>query len=112
MATDALSPEDARRLITREESAWVLDVRAASAFADGHLPASTNGEDPDGELAGTGSRNGRRIIVVCESGERSAELAAKLRQEGHDAASVEGGMRAWRRGRRFRQPAGDPQPAT
>jgi rhodanese-related sulfurtransferase len=36
-------------------------------------------------------------VVVGADGERSAMLAARLREEGKAAASIEGGMQAWRK---------------
>jgi rhodanese-related sulfurtransferase len=35
------------------------------------------------------------MVIVCADGERSAKLAARLREEGRDAASIDGGMEAW-----------------
>jgi rhodanese-related sulfurtransferase len=38
----------------------------------------------------------RTIVLVCPAGEYSRRLAAFLRQAGHDAASLAGGVVAWR----------------
>jgi rhodanese-related sulfurtransferase len=50
---------------------------------------------------------GGPLIVVCARGERSAEAAGRLRERGYEAASVEGGMKAWSDDRLPVQPAED-----
>ena len=38
----------------------------------------------------------RKIVLICPVGEYSGRLAASLAQAGHDAASLAGGIVAWR----------------
>ena len=45
---------------------------------------------------------------MCEDGEQSGEVAAKLREQDVDAASLEGGMSAWTSDRLPTQPTTDP----
>ncbi|MDF1479788.1 rhodanese-like domain-containing protein [Leifsonia sp. H3M29-4] len=72
----------------------LIDVREQNEWDAGHAPEAVLlpmsqiqerlGELPDG-----------RMLIVCHSGARSARVTEYLRAQGHDAASVEGGMVAW-----------------
>jgi rhodanese-related sulfurtransferase len=50
----------------------------------------------------------RPLIIVCGDGERSASLAAELRERGREVASIEGGMKAWEGEKLPMQPSSDP----
>ena len=80
----------------REQGAFVLDVRQASEWVDGHVPGATLipldqlparvGEVP----------HDRPVVVICRSGNRSAAGRDILLGAGFPAVtSVEGGIRAW-----------------
>ena len=76
----------------------LLDVREDDEWAAGHaaeaihLPLS---ELPAG-LADSGILGGgRRVVVVCRVGARSAQVAAWLNHQGFDAVNLAGGMQAW-----------------
>lgn len=80
----------------RDAGAFVLDVREQNEWDAGHIPGATL--IPLGELA---SRVGevpadRTVVVVCRSGNRSAQGRDILRQAGLSAvASMAGGMNDW-----------------
>ena len=42
-------------------------------------------------------RDGRRIIVICRSGNRSGKVTAWLLNHGIDALNMTGGMQVWER---------------
>jgi cysteine synthase/rhodanese-related sulfurtransferase len=76
-----------------------VDTRGSLAYRIGHLPGSVN--IPDDHLEdllrhGNPFPGSRMIVFVCPGGEYSRRLAAFLRQAGHDAASLAGGVVAWR----------------
>ena len=85
------------QLINRGKST-ILDVRSAAEFAGGHLPGAKN--IPLAELA---SRIGeldkmksKSIVVVCQSGARSARAAGVLGKAGFDdVINLDGGVSAW-----------------
>lgn len=69
------------------------------AYRIGHLPGSVNIRDDyveDMLRHGNPFPGGRTIVFICPVGEYSRRLAAFLRQAGHDAASLSGGVVAWR----------------
>jgi rhodanese-related sulfurtransferase len=79
-----------------KDGATVIDVREPWEFAAGHVPGAVL--MPLGSLsqhAGDLPR-GRRIYVICASGNRSLVAADALVRAGFDAVSVAGGMAAWR----------------
>jgi rhodanese-related sulfurtransferase len=75
-------------------SATLLDVRENDEWVAGHAPEAVHlpmseiqrrvAEVPEGPLA-----------VVCRVGGRSAQVTAFLRQRGHEAVNVSGGMLTW-----------------
>jgi len=82
------------------DKAFVLDVRRADEFAEGHVAGALNiahtrlpgriGEVP----------RDRRIVVYCAGGSRSARACAYLHRAGYDATNVAGGFQAWEQERR------------
>jgi rhodanese-related sulfurtransferase len=89
-----VSPAQADRL--QKDGALVLDVREPSEWVTGHIDGATLiplGELPArlGELP-----RDRSIVVVCRSGNRSAQGRDLLLQAGFAAvASMDGGMADW-----------------
>jgi rhodanese-related sulfurtransferase len=89
-----VTPQEAAAL--RERGAFVLDVRQASEWVDGHVPGATL--IPLDQLparVGEVPRD-RPVVVICRSGNRSAAGRDILLGAGFAAVtSVEGGIRAW-----------------
>jgi len=86
------------QLINRGKSV-IVDVREPAEFGAGHLPGAKNIPlaqlaDKIGELDKMKSKN---IVVVCESGARSASAARILTKAGfEDVVNLDGGLVAWR----------------
>ncbi len=91
---ETLSAEDARVVIASGDAS-VVDIRGDEEWEQGRIAGAEHhteevvierlAEFPDDNA----------IVVVCADGERSAKLAARLREEGREAASINGGMEAW-----------------
>ena len=78
-----------------DAGAVLLDVREPTEWRQGHIPDAIlmpMGEVPShrDELPA-----GKRIVVVCRSGGRSAAITDVLRARGHDTVNLTGGMCAW-----------------
>ena len=76
-----------------------VDTRGAMAYRIGHVPGSVNIRDDHLEdmlRQGSPFPASRKIVLICPVGEYSRRLAARLTQAGHDAASLAGGIVAWR----------------
>lgn len=75
--------------------AVLVDVREPWEWQAGHAPDATH--LPEGRLP-TDHRllpRGRRLLVICRSGNRSVDAARTLRRLGYEAFNVLGGLQAW-----------------
>jgi rhodanese-related sulfurtransferase len=84
-------------LSMRESGAFVLDVRQPEEWLDHHIPGSTL--IPLGELPARISEvpQDQEILVVCRSGNRSAQGRDILLDAGFDqVSSMAGGLTEWR----------------
>ena len=80
----------------------VLDVRTDEDRAQWSIPGSLHVNAYDAlkqrnpnALAGVTLPAGRPIVTVCNRGKVSRIAAERLRAEGFEALSLEGGMQAW-----------------
>lgn len=76
-------------------TATVLDVREQVEWQHGHIENALHVPLHDlparlGELPASG-----QVLVVCKVGGRSAQAVMWLRQQGIDAANIDGGMVDW-----------------
>lgn len=78
------------------QGAFVLDVRTQAEWDEFHAPNTTL--IPLGELEARLNElpEGRQVVVVCRSGNRSVEGRDILLRAGFDATSMDGGLNAWR----------------
>jgi rhodanese-related sulfurtransferase len=96
-AAVAVGPTDAVRLMN--SGALVIDVRAADAFALGHIIDARH--IPQAELAaqadGLKKYREKPVIVCCDSGATSGASAAILKGLGFTkAVNLRGGLSAWK----------------
>jgi rhodanese-related sulfurtransferase len=92
---ETLSAEDARELIASGK-ARVLDVRDDEELEESRIAGAVHQpEDVVMERLDDFPED-TRIVVVCADGKRSAKLASKLRERGKQAASIDGGLNAWK----------------
>ena len=77
----------------------VIDLRDAEKFSAGHIVDARN--IPEAEFAGSPAGQkaaGKPTLLVCDTGDRSGQLAGRLRKDGIDNIySITGGLDAWRR---------------
>ena len=97
-ATAGLTPAAAVLLMNREK-AVVVDVCESTEFAAGHIAGARN--VPLGELEaklGNAVKNKTLpLVLVCQSGARSARAVAIARKLGYEQAqSLGGGLAAWK----------------
>ena len=74
----------------------LLDVRQPEEFRQGHIAGAKL--IPLGDLRQRMKElpQGREIICVCASGNRSSSAAKMLQKEGYTVFDLQGGMLAWR----------------
>lgn len=86
------------QLINREK-ANVVDVSDAAEFAAGHIVGSKNLPlaDLEEKLAGAVKNKGLPLVLVCQSGARSAKAVNIAKKLGYEQAqSMQGGLKAWK----------------
>lgn len=92
-----LSPAAAVHLINREK-AVVVDVREVDEYATGHLVGSKHialGE-LEAKLTGAVKNKTLPLILVCQTGARSARAVVAAKKLGYEQAnSLAGGVVAW-----------------
>lgn len=90
---DSISPTEAQLRI--DNGAMLLDVRESVEYQAFHAPAA--------KLISLGSLDRRlkeipkerEILVICNSGNRSAQAANLLQKQGFQVTNIKGGMVAW-----------------
>lgn len=93
--TQVLSVQEAA-VWMETDNTFVLDVRGFDEFAAGHAAPAVCIPLPDLERRAGEIPAGRPVLVMCQSGGRSALAAARLRALGMDnITDVTGGFQAW-----------------
>jgi rhodanese-related sulfurtransferase len=95
---NGLGPNEAVQLMNREK-AVVIDVCEPAEFAAGHVVGSKNIplDDLQAKLAGAVKNKKLPLILVCQSGARSARAVATAKALGFEQAqSLGGGLVAWK----------------
>lgn len=102
----AISPSElSARLESDQRDVFVLDIRPREDFEEWHIPGSENIDiyeelKEDTEVAKTRFSELPRdpeIVTVCAAGIISEKATKQLRELGHDAKTLDDGMRGWSR---------------
>lgn len=73
---------------------FVIDLRSATDFADGHIKDAVN--STLGDILTTAEQaNGKDILVVCYTGQTAGRGVGALRLMGYNAKSLKWGMSGW-----------------
>ena len=100
--------EQARELIAGGD-ATVIDISSDEEWNRiGNIAGALRVAEDDVESRLDEVRKDTRVIVVCGDGERSANVAERLRERDVDAVSIDGGMLAWADEKLPLQPSEDP----
>jgi rhodanese-related sulfurtransferase len=104
---ETVDVEEAR--VRMGTDATFLDIRPDEEWqAVGNIPGAIAAGGEDAARAVERIDEESTVIVVCEDGERSPDVARELRDAGRDAVSLEGGMAAWADNAMPMQPTADP----
>src|SRR5918999_1102155 len=92
---EAVEPEEARQALASNE-AHAIDIRGDEEWRSGPIPGAHHIPEDDLEERSDDFPTEGRIIIADEDGQRAAEAASSLRDAGHDAVALDGGMDSWR----------------
>jgi len=94
-----LNALESQEKLKESQPPFLLDVREPEEFRSGHIEAATL--IPLGELERRLAEvpQGREIICICATGQRSVPAVRQLLTAGYSASSLENGMIAWQRAR-------------
>lgn len=91
-----LEPETVKAMLDSGE-AVLVDVREEEEFAEDHIHGSLLSPMSDFEVEAWPSIPGKKVIISCLGGVRSAAVARKLIASGQGwAIHLRGGLNAWR----------------
>ena len=85
----------AHRMAT-EEGYTIVDVRTKRERREGHPPGSVH-ISLDSLDKRTRALEGKKVLAICRSGNRSGTAARFLNAQGIETLNVKGGMIAWNR---------------
>lgn len=96
MSERTIEPERARDLLAGAE-ARAIDLRPIEELGQTHAPSAMFVADEEPATVAERVLRGDdvKLIVFCEDGSESSEVASKLSDDGIDAVAVAGGWRAW-----------------
>lgn len=96
-AHSSVSAETARQWVSAGE-AVLIDVRDAEEYADEHIPGAILLPLAGLDAAALPETAGKRVILQCLTGKRSATALARLADEGVEGLlHLEGGLLAWKK---------------
>lgn len=94
-----LPVEEYAEVITTDTTAYILDVRTAKEYAEGHIDGASllNVLEEESFVAGIDSLPAdRTYYIYCRSGRRSRKAAALMTERGLKVVDLEGGYNAWK----------------
>lgn len=77
------------------DGAQLIDVRENTEWNAGHAPQAVHIPSSQVSSRLNRVRKDKDVVVVCRSGSRSRAVTSMLRQQGYQAYTLKGGMRAW-----------------
>ena len=102
---ETISTEETREALGTND-AVAVDLRDEEEWRTGHVPGARRISAD--ELPEVDDLPDQKVIVICEDGKKSAEVAEKLRSDDREAVAMEGGMEQWRSDDLPMQPSEDP----
>ncbi|MBK8903538.1 MAG: MBL fold metallo-hydrolase [Anaerolineaceae bacterium] len=102
MKEQTIDMDTLQNMLEKGEPLTILDVRHGQDYQEWAIPGSAHVDaydalkrkDPQA-LKTVQLQSDRPVVTVCGAGVVSLEAAHQLRQQGYDALSLQGGMKAW-----------------
>lgn len=92
-----ISSAQALTMYQQESDLLIIDVRTVAEFKEGHIPNSINVplDVISNQIASIVPNKDDQIVIVCRSGNRSAQAANILRDLGYTNIIDMGGILTW-----------------
>ena len=84
-------------VLRKEKRAILIDIRPRSAYREGHWEGAINNPEEEIEDYGRILVKKRPVVLYCQHGGASMQLARKLGKNGYEAGTVIGGYEAMRK---------------
>lgn len=95
MSCKEISRTDMLRILFNHEKVQIVDVREINEYREGHIEGSTLIPLNTLPYRVDSLKREQPVVLVCRSGNRSAEACQMLTQRGFDAVSLRGGLINW-----------------
>lgn len=92
---ETVSPAKAKEI--QDAGGMLIDVRESSEYKAGHAPGAKHISLSAIDKRLNEIPKEREILVICQSGMRSAQAAKQLAAKGFKVTNVSGGMANWQR---------------
>lgn len=96
--SNVLSPSEFSKAISADTTAYIIDVRHESEYADGHIKGAHLLDVLDEAAFADGMKQldkANTYYIYCRSGRRSHAAWTKLTENGYKAYDLEGGILNW-----------------
>jgi rhodanese-related sulfurtransferase len=88
-----ISEDNLKKLIDEDEDVYILSIRSAQHYGEGHIPGASNIPWGAGmEQSFSSLPKDKPIITYCYTGQTAGQTVAGLRLLGYDAVSLRGGI--------------------
>jgi len=94
---DVIEPEELKKKLENKENIFLLDVRTPEEFGEYRIDGSVNIPITELQRRMNEIPKDKKIITICEHGNRSLRAAYVLNKNGYKALSLTGGMEVWNR---------------
>ncbi len=90
-----ISEDDLNTMIENSEDFYLLSIRGADAYDEGHIQGAKNipfGNDMMAGIRTSDVPKDKKVVVYCYTGQTAGQAVAAMRLAGYDAVSLNGGM--------------------
>lgn len=92
---DSISPTEAQKIIQADTNITIVDVRTPEEFSAGHVEHARSIPLSNLEETLTTLPKNEKILVYCQSGNRSVSASRLLSAKGFTPLNIKGGINAW-----------------
>jgi rhodanese-related sulfurtransferase len=97
MTQEKISAHEFHRILNQNQDCVLIDVRTPGEFGASHIPGAKNLPLNSQAFKDFCAQNDcKNILLHCQSGKRSEQAAAQLKDSTHTVRELIGGLNAWK----------------